>query len=142
MCRIMVTNLKKSLSPSSYVSSLRIPFFSGQCSSQIPQHSSHMAVQALLVLMVNRRLNTNQKKTNCPCNNVAKVRNQLHQTSLNNAIRWMRILRRICKTTPFCHSVHAKVVVDQQGVVHVMLLTFPVVAHVIHLYSVALIILL
>ena len=92
-----------------------------------------MAVQALLVLMVNRKLNTNQKKTNCPCNNVAEVRNQLHQTSLNNAIHWVRIPRRICKTTPLCHSVHAKVVADQQGVVHAKLLTFPVEAHVIHL---------
>ena len=81
-----------------------------------------MAIQALLVLMVNRKLDTNQKKTNCPCNSVAKVRNQLHKTSLTNAINWTKIRIK----TPLCHSVHAKVVVDHQGVVHVKLLTFPV----------------
>ena len=44
----------------------------------------------------------------------------------------MQFIRSICKTTPLRHFVHANVVADQQGVVHVKLLTFPACSSACH----------
>ena len=133
----MVTNLKKSLSPSSYVSSLRISFFSGQCSSQIPQQ--HTSTQqsygstSIASTTGEQEAEYKSKENQLPLQQCCKSEESVTSDKFKQCNSLDENTEKNLQDNTILSLCTAKVVVDQQGVVHVMLLTFPVVAHVIHL---------